>query len=191
MFEAGYEFLVGEPYDKVPGFEKTTALEIIDWLEEGEVGSRRRFLRGPLKYLDRDIEWKRACRSVQRFVVGAIERGRLRMKKRNNLNDEGSPLLEKFIRGFEDPIELRDLVIQVLMGLTTNGPGVLSHVVMELGKSPKLWERLREESMKVGEYDDSLSMERVRKVTYAKYLLDEGKFQTRLQMPGKSISSHS
>jgi cytochrome P450 len=185
MFEAGYEFLVGEPYDKVPGFEQTTALEIIGWLEEGEVGSRRRFLRGPLKHLDRDTRWKTACRSVQEFAVGAIGRGRLRMEERNTLNDEKSTLLEKYIQDFRDPIELRDLVIQVLMGLTTNGPGVLSHIVMELGKSPKLWERLREESMEFGAYDDSLSTERVRKMTYARYLLDEGKFQNHLQTSWK------
>ncbi|KAM0304944.1 hypothetical protein ACHAO8_011335 [Botrytis cinerea] len=165
MFETGYEFLVGESYSKVPGFEDTSIFELLDWLEEGEVGSRRRFLRGPLKYFDRDDKWRCACKLVQKFAEGAIARGRARMTS-GELTTKDSTLIEKFIRGFQDPIELRDLVIQVLMGTSTNGPGVLAYICSQLGKNPRMWNTLRDESMAVGNYGTYLGVEAVRRMSY-------------------------
>lgn len=82
--------------------------------------------------------------------------------------------MEKFIRGFEDPIELRDLVIQVLMGTSTNGPGVLTYICSQLGKNPEFWKRLRDESLAVGNYGDNVAVETMRKMSYGRSLLNEG-----------------
>jgi cytochrome P450 len=170
---------MGEPYTQLPGYESTSIETVLDWLEYGELGARRRFLQGPLKYLKKDAKWIYACKSVKELAENMIQRGRAIQKEQEKqpmTEQKQRTLMDRFIEGFEDPIELRSIVIQFLMGTAANQTGRLTYICHQLSNSPTVWNRLRENVKSQGQGE--LNAKTVRQMHYISKTFDEGSSRT-------------
>lgn len=165
----------------LPGYESVPIESIRNWLDYGVVGSRKRFLQGPLKHLKTDKKWIQARDSMQQFTETVISRARQMQVKTSKIANEelfsifqaGQPntLINRFISGFQDPIDLRSLVLQYFMGTSFTVSSVVTNACYLLSKSPEVWGRLREEVL--SQQDSTLPVETVKAMPYLKRIFDE------------------
>jgi len=179
VLEVGYELLMGESYSELPGYENIAIKEVLGWLEYGEVGSRERFFQGPLKHFITDHKWFQVISSVNAFAEAMIARGRAMQQERKIafIAETGAPqrrLMDIFIEGLEDPIELRSLVIQFLQGTAANQSGRITYICHQLSQHPEAWQRLRQDITADDERFEKLTVKSLRRNQYVSKVFDEG-----------------
>jgi cytochrome P450 len=157
--------------------ESATAFH--DALDYAQQGTILRLRLGNLMFAHRDSKFRDCCRMVhayaQRFVDKALEHrqsGQLGAEKKTG--DGKYIFLRELARDTQDPVLLRDNIVNMLLAARDTTAGLLAFVFFALARRPDVWAKLRADVL--ANYCEPLTYEAVTEMTYLRYVLQESKF---------------
>jgi cytochrome P450 len=168
------EFLFGESVHSL----LATHEEFADAFTYSQDICTMRIKMGPLRniHIDRkfDRETARVKAFADRFVAKAIKdfkSGELAKEK-----DQGGRyiFLRELARVTQDPIELRDQLLNILLAGRDTTAGLLSNTFHALARHPRVFDKLREEISQLG--DQRPTFEQIKDLKYLKSVVNEGKY---------------
>lgn len=158
-----------------------SAREFHQALDYAQQGTILRLRLGNLMFAHRDEKFRRACRTVhayaEKFVSCALQH---RQREKNvlstdNLSSEKQPyvFLQELAKDTQDPILLRDQIVNMLLAARDTTAGLLAFVFFMLARRPEVWAKLRAEVL--DHYVEPLTYDAVQEMTYLRYVLQESK----------------
>ena len=138
------------------------------------MGAQKKHFAGLLGKLFDYTDWRKACNNVNKFADTLVTNSSVQHRKRaaNEFGvHEADTLLEAFIQGFDDPIDVRNEILQFFMAAPQTVPSVLTFVVLALSQHPEVWTKLRAEVLEHG--TASLSCETVKSMPYMRKVMLE------------------
>jgi cytochrome P450 len=133
---------------------------------------------GKLLFLYRSPTFEKNCDTVHAFVDKFISKA-LKVREsrkgveKTNERDGKYVFLNELLKQTQNPIELRDEILTVLLGGRDTTAGLLSHVFRELMQQPAVLEKLKDEIAQLqGRKPD---YEELKNMKYLKYVLQESK----------------
>lgn len=164
-----------------------SAREFHQALDYAQQGTILRLRLGNLMFAHRDEKYRRACRTVhayaEKFVDCALQH---RRKEKARMNTTGSAdpgekqpyvFLQELAKDTEDPIMLRDQIVNMLLAARDTTAGLLAFVFFLLARRPDVWAKLRAEVLE--HYTEPLTYDAVQDMTYLRYVVQESKFSFR------------
>lgn len=172
-------------------------------LDYAQQGTILRLRLGKIMFIHRDKKFRDACATVhayaEQFVAQALEFRREQQrkaaaagqeKKAGPLEEEGGPqgefgrrkyvFLNELAKDTEDPIMLRDQIVNMLLAARDTTAGLIAFAFFLLARSPKVWEKLRADVLK--HYIEPLTYEALMEMTYLRYVVQESEFQLALPL---------
>lgn len=157
-------------------------------LDYAQQGTILRLRLGNLMFAHRDQKFRRACRTVhafaEKFVACALQH---RQQEKSGLSitrdkgvDEDIPtrrkyvFLEELAKDTEDPVLLRDQIVNMLLAARDTTAGLLAYVFWLLARNPRVWDKLRAEVLE--HYVEPLTYDAVQDMTYLRYVVQESEF---------------
>jgi len=149
------------------------------------LGSGIQIALGPFKFLYRYIDknWLGSCRVTHRFAEKYVQKA---LRYRQTIAEEGSQLRKKaegtrkpYVLLFgmaeqtDDPIELRNEILQALMAAQETTAALISNVFFLLSRNEPIWQRLRKDVLALGHAD--LDPESLQGMDYLRNVLKESK----------------
>lgn len=157
-----------------------TAAKLRHALEYAQKGIMLRMVLGKLTAPYRDREFHRSCQMLhtiaERFVAEALERQKNLPIDTPSLEKALGPrctLLDELANDTQDPTELRDHVVHMLMAAGDTTSNLLSFTFFVLARRPDVWEKTRHDVLE--HYCDPLTLDAVMKMTYLRDVLRECK----------------
>jgi cytochrome P450 len=178
--DSATEFLFGDSINSLSsteGSEEDRFGKAFD-LAQSRLVSRSRL--GKLVFLLRDKEFDQACRSVHKFVDNivfkALERARP-LDAEKSIDGKGHAerytFLTELLRSTQDPKQLRDELLNILLAGRDTTASLLSNTFHVLARRPDIWKKLRAEVDELhGRRPD---YETLRNMKYLKCILNECK----------------
>lgn len=176
--DSATEFLFGESVDSLnspEGSEQHAFAAAFDFAQ-GQLSHRSRL--GRLVGLFHNSDFNKACKTVHAFVdklvVRAIERVKaLDAEKTIDGKDQAGRyvFLNELARATQDPIQLRDELLNIFLAGRDTTASLLSHTFHVLARRPDIWQKLKAE---VDTLDGVIpNYETLRNMKYLKNLLHE------------------
>lgn len=163
--------------------ESATALHhALDYAQQGTI---LRLRLGNLMFAHFDKKFRESCKIVhsyaQKFVDQALEFRRknahLPAEKWEHPRDPGGKqtyvFLEELAKETDDPILLRDQVVNMMLAARDTTAGLLSFTVFILARHPDVWEKTRADVLE--HYCEPLTYDAINSMTYLRYVIQEGK----------------
>ena len=147
------------------------------------LGSGIRIALGPFKFLYpyMDSKWLESCavthKFADKFVQKALEYRSRRVIRTPGLKPEEMTrrkslvLLHALAEQTEDPIELRNEILQALMAAQETTAALISNVFFLLSRHPLVWQELRNEVIDLGKAEPSVDC--LQDMTYLNKVLNE------------------
>jgi len=141
----------------------------------GGLGTRVRL--GPLKFLYRDPQWFKAIDIVHAFVDKHIDLAiSLENERKDSGRDEYKPnhryvLLHEMVKLTQDKLDLRSQILAVFMPSRDTTTFLVSNIFHALARNAKVWKKLREEVLAVG--DQPLTFELLKSIKYLQWVINE------------------
>jgi len=147
------------------------------------LGSGIQIALGPFRFLYRyiDSKWLGSCKITHRFAEKYVQKA---LRYRQIFAEEGSQLRKKaegtrkpYVLLFgmteqtDDPIELRNEILQALMAAQETTAALISNVFFLLSRNEPIWQRLRKEVVALGLAD--LDQETLQGMDYLRNVLNE------------------
>lgn len=133
-------------------------------------------------FTHRDAKFRDACNIVHayadKFVKLALEfRMRERLHPTEKKHDEYARtkyvFLNELAKDTDDPIVLRDQIVNMLLAARDTTAGLLSFTFYMLARNPTVCKKLRADVLE--HYTEPLTYEAVTQMTYLRYVLQESK----------------
>lgn len=167
--------------------ESATALHhALDYAQQGTI---LRLRLGNLMFAHYDPKFRESCKTVhsfaQKFVDKALEFRRKNVhlppeKWEHHRNPEGIQtyiFLEELAKQTDDPVLLRDQIVNMILAARDTTAGLLSFTVFMLARHPAIWEKARGEVLE--HYCEPLTYDALNKMTYLRYVIQESKYITK------------
>ena len=147
------------------------------------LGSGIRIALGPFKFLYPyiDSKWLESCavthKFADKFVQKALEYRRRRATRtagsqpEETTKQESPVLLHALSEQCEDPIELRNEILQALMAAQETTAALISNVFFLISRHPLVWQKLRKEVINLGKAN--LSVDCLQNMKYLSQVLNE------------------
>lgn len=153
-------------------------------LDYAQQGTIFRLRLGKIMWLHRDAKFRDSCNAVHayadKYVARALEHRR-QQEKLGSLEDGDKEkgerskyvFLNELAKDTDDPILLRDQIVNMILAARDTTAGLLAFVFYMLARYPKVFNKLRKEIL--DNYCDPLTYEAVMEMTYLRYVLQESK----------------
>jgi cytochrome P450 len=125
---------------------------------------------GRLALLKPDLKFKHHVRVVHKFVDGLVHKA----LHGNNSSPKTQPyiLLRALVEDTQDPIRIRDEVINILIAGRDTTASLISNVFFLLSKRPELWSKLRNEVLTQFKHQPP-AFEDIPQCKYVRYTINE------------------
>ncbi len=146
----------------------------------GQVQVNARTRLGPFLFLYRNKQFDQACKTihnfVDRFVYKALEYRKMLdgEKQMNQKQTERYVFLNELAKATNDPKQLRDELLNILLAGRDTTASLLSHTWHALARRPDVWAKLRAEVDALG--GKAPDYETLRNMKYLKFVLNECEF---------------
>jgi cytochrome P450 len=160
----------------------TTLHHALDYAQQGTI---LRLRLGNLMFAHRDKKFRDSCKTVhsyaQKFVDQALEFRRknahLPVEKwehpRNPNGIQTYIFLQELAKETDDPILLRDQVVNMILAARDTTAGLLSFTVFMLARFPEVWKKTRADVLE--NYCEPLTYDALNSMTYLRYVIQESK----------------
>lgn len=189
--------MLGESVGLLNEQASASAQEFHNALDYAQQATILRLRLGNAMFMHRDPKHWRSCDIVHhyadRFVARALEHRR-REKSSLGIDDssEKQPyvFLNELAKDTEDPIVLRDQIVNILLAARDTTAGLLAFVFFILARKPDICAKLRADVL--DHYCEPLTYEAVMEMTYLRYVLQESesKFPRNSKPQAKLRSVH-
>lgn len=159
----------------------TTFHHALDYAQQGTI---LRLRLGNLMFAHRDQRFRNSCRTVhayaETFVSQALEHRRQQSGIVPQEKDESFSARQKYIflnelaKDTDDPVLLRDQIVNILLAARDTTAGLLSFTFFMLARKPEIWTKLRAEVLE--HYCVPLTYEAVMGMKYLRFVLQESKY---------------
>ena len=168
----------------------TTFHHALDYAQQGTI---LRLRLGNLMFAHRDKKFRDSCRTVhayaERFVQQALLYRQAQAMLPDEKKDENDGTRHKYVflnelaKDTDDPILLRDQIVNMLLAARDTTAGLLAFAFFMLARRPDVWAKLRADVLE--HYCEPLTYEAVMEMTYLRYVLQESQSQylTCLSLP--------
>ncbi|CAG9997249.1 hypothetical protein V2G26_018436 [Clonostachys chloroleuca] len=158
----------------------TTLHHALDYAQQGTI---LRLRLGNLMFAHRDQKFRDSCKTVhsyaQKFVDQALEFRRknahLPVEKwehpRNPNGIQTYIFLQELAKETDDPILLRDQVVNMILAARDTTAGLLSFTVFMLARFPEVWKKTRADVLE--NYCEPLTYDALNSMTYLRYVIQE------------------
>jgi cytochrome P450 len=178
-FDSATEFLFGESVDILRSPEGSEQQNFAAAFDYGQVQVSARARLGPFLFLYRNKKFDQACRTihnfVDRFVYKALEYRKMLEgeKQMSEKHTERYVFLNELAKATNDPKQLRDELLNILLAGRDTTASLLSHTWHALARRPDVWAKLKAEVDALeGKAPD---YETLRNMKYLKFVLNECK----------------
>lgn len=158
----------------------TTFHHALDYAQQGTI---LRLRLGNLMFAHRDKKFRDSCSTVHayadKFVAQALEYRRsqaklpLEKREKNEGAREKYVFLNELAKDTDDPILLRDQIVNMLLAARDTTAGLLAFVFFMLARKPEVWAKLRADVLE--HYCEPLTYEAIMDMTYLRYVVQESK----------------
>lgn len=165
----------------------TTFHHALDYAQQGTI---LRLRLGNLMFAHRDQKFRESCRTVhayaEQFVTTALEyrRKQASLPVEKRIDDDGNRtkyvFLNELAKDTDDPILLRDQIVNMLLAARDTTAGLLAFTFFVLVRRPDVWAKLRADVLQ--HYCEPLTYEAVMKMTYLRYVIQESELPTQEQL---------
>jgi len=135
-------------------------------------------------FAHRDQRYRQACADVHayadQFVTKALEFRRQQslypekdQEKSNGDTKKRYVFINELAKDTEDPIVLRDQIVNMLLAARDTTAGLISFAFFMLARNQRVWDKLRAEVLTCWTYP--LTYDAVQEMTYLRYVLQESK----------------
>lgn len=171
--------MLGESVGLLNEQASASAQEFHNALDYAQQATILRLRLGNAMFIHRDPKHWRSCDIVHRFadkfVARALEHRR-REKSCLGIDSESGEkqpyvFLNELAKDTEDPIVLRDQIVNILLAARDTTAGLLAFVFFILARRPDTWAKLRADVLE--HYCEPLTYESVMEMTYLRYVLQE------------------
>lgn len=166
----------------------------LDYAQQGVI---LRLRLGNLMFAHRDRKFRQACRTVHafadKFVTCALqhrqrEKSRLSSSRDMGVDDDvpikqGYIFLRELAKDTQDPVLLRDQIVNMLLAARDTTAGLLAYVFWLLARNPRVFDKLRAEVL--DHYVEPLTYDAVQEMTYLRYVLQESGFYPFPSLPAR------
>lgn len=158
-------------------------------LDYAQQGTILRLRLGNLMFAHYDQKFRESCKIVHSYAQKYVDQA-LEYRRRDSLSaslekktqgggswDEkkrANTFLDELAKETEDPILLRDQIVNMLLAARDTTAGLLAFTFLMLARHPEEWEKTRADVLE--HYCEPLTYEAVMKMTYLRYVLHESKF---------------
>lgn len=107
---------------------------------------------------------------AQQFVDKALA---LRPEEIEKKSQDGYVFLYELVKNTRNPVEIRDELLNIMIAGRATTALLLLSAILELGKNPRVWEKLREEVQLHFGNGSRITFESLKKCTYLKWVVNE------------------
>jgi cytochrome P450 len=181
-FDSATEFLFGESVNILTSPEGSEQQNFAKAFDFGQQELTVRTRMGPYVWLYRNRKFDEACNTVHkfvdRFVYRALEYRKMHdMEKGTDEKAEGRYVfLNELAKATQDPKQLRDELLNILLAGRDTTASLLSHTFHTLARRPDVWAKLKDEVDALG--GKAPDYETLRNMKYLKYVLNESKHKS-------------
>lgn len=168
-------------------------------LDYAQQGTILRLRMGNIMFAHKDQKFTKACQMVsdftEQYVRKAIDVHKTQRGEKAggstdpSLEEAGGEkyvFLNELAKETENPVILRDQIVNILLAARDTTAGLLSFTLFILARRPDVWSKLREEVLSID--DEELNYEKIKSMTYLRYVLQESvsapnKFSLLLELP--------
>ena len=188
VLDSNSEYMFGESVGLMSDHASESATMFHQALDYAQQGTILRLRLGNLMFAHRDRKFRDSCRTVhayaERFVDQALayRRGQATLpdEKRAEEAEAGSAagrqkyvFLNELAKDTDDPILLRDQIVNMLLAARDTTAGLLSFAFFVLARRLDVWSKLRADVLE--HYREPLTYEAITGMTYLRYVLQESK----------------
>ncbi|KAK3316908.1 N-alkane-inducible cytochrome P450, partial [Apodospora peruviana] len=181
VLDSNSEYMFGESVGLMSENASESATTFHHALDYAQQGTILRLRLGNLMFAHRDSKFRESCSTVhayaQRFVDQALEyrwtQALLPEEKRagNDGAHHKYVFLHELAKDTDDPILLRDQIVNMLLAARDTTAGLLSFCFFILARRPDIWTKLRADVLE--HYCEPLTYDAVMRMTYLRYVLQE------------------
>ncbi|KAL8371179.1 hypothetical protein RB595_001158 [Gaeumannomyces hyphopodioides] len=190
VLDSNSEYLLGESVGLMSSDGADSAHTFHSALDYAQQGTILRLRLGNVMFVHRDQKFRDACRTVhayaEKFVAQALE---FRRRQQGSEKQGGEKLVDvddgpkddfgrrKYIflnelaKDTDDPILLRDQIVNILLAARDTTAGLISFAFFLLARSPEVWDKLRADVL--AHYTEPLTHEALMEMTYLRYVVQE------------------
>ncbi|KAI1460525.1 putative cytochrome P450 alkane hydroxylase [Annulohypoxylon moriforme] len=178
VIDSNTKYMFGESIGLLHEDGQELASKLHHSLDNVQKGIMLRMVVGNLALLHWDPEYHESCRVIHE-VAEKFVRKALKTKKQHALKPQSEKvdtharynLLDEFANATEDPIQLRDQIVHMLLASGDTTSNLLSFTFFILARRPDLWTKLRQDVLE--HYCEPLTIDAVMKMTYLRDFLRE------------------
>ncbi|KAF6814025.1 N-alkane-inducible cytochrome P450 [Colletotrichum sojae] len=179
VLDSNSEYLFGESVGLMSDNASDSAHTFHHALDYAQQGTILRLRLGNLMFAHRDAKFRESCRIVHayadKFVKQALEfRQREKLyptEKKDEYTRQKYVFLNELAKDTENPIMLRDQIVNMLLAARDTTAGLLAFTFFMLARKPEVWKKLRADVLE--HYTEPLTYEAVQEMTYLRYVLQE------------------
>lgn len=190
VLDSNSEYMFGESVGLMSENASDSATTFHHALDYAQQGTILRLRLGNLMFAHRDQKFRDSCKTVhayaETFVAKALEfrREQARLPAEKRINDDGVRqkyvFLNELAKDTDDPILLRDQIVNMLLAARDTTAGLLSFAFFVLARRPDIWAKLRANVLE--HYVEPLTYEAVMEMTYLRYVLQESEFISHIRL---------
>lgn len=184
VLDSNSEYMFGESVGLMSENASESATTFHHALDYAQQGTILRLRLGNLMFAHRDKKFRDSCDIVHayadKFVSQALEfrRNQNSLPAEKKVMDEGARqkyvFLNELAKDTDDPILLRDQIVNMLLAARDTTAGLLAFVFFMLARRPDVWNKLRADVLE--HYCEPLTYEALMDMKYLRFVVHESEF---------------
>ncbi|KAI2627576.1 putative cytochrome P450 alkane hydroxylase [Hypoxylon sp. NC1633] len=182
VLDSNSEYMFGESVGLMSENASESATTFHHALDYAQQGTILRLRLGNLMFAHRDKKFRDSCDTVHayadKFVAQALEYRRSQAmlpEEKRDQDSEGARqkyvFLNELAKDTDDPIMLRDQIVNMLLAARDTTAGLLAFAFFMLARRPEIWAKLRADVLE--HYCEPLTYEAIMDMTYLRFVLQE------------------
>ncbi|KAI1082569.1 putative cytochrome P450 alkane hydroxylase [Whalleya microplaca] len=181
VLDSNSEYMFGESVGLMSETASGLATTFHHALDYAQQGTILRLRLGNLMFAHSDRKFRDSCRTVhayaEKFVGKALEFRRQQALRADEEKAEEGRAREKYVflnelaKDTDDPILLRDQIVNMLLAARDTTAGLLAFVFFMLARRPDVWAKLRANVLE--HYCEPLTYEALTQMAYLRYVVHE------------------
>ncbi|KAI1478506.1 hypothetical protein K445DRAFT_320938 [Daldinia sp. EC12] len=181
VLDSNSEYMFGESVGMMSENASEAATTFHHALDYAQQGTILRLRLGNLMFTHRDQKFRESCGTVHayadKFVAQALEFRRQQSSFPSEKMDKDEGVRQKYVflnelaKDTEDPIMLRDQIVNMLLAARDTTAGLLAFVFFMLARRPDVWDKLRADVLE--HYCEPLTYEALMDMKYLRYVIHE------------------
>ncbi|KAI5859950.1 putative cytochrome P450 alkane hydroxylase [Durotheca rogersii] len=181
VLDSNSEYMFGESVGLMSENASESATKFHHALDYAQQGTILRLRLGNLMFTHRDQKFRDSCRTVHayadKFVGQALEYRRSQALLPPEKREKEDGVRQKYVflnelaKDTEDPILLRDQIVNMLLAARDTTAGLLAFVFFILARRPDIWAKLREDVL--DHYCEPLTYEAIMDMKYLRFVVHE------------------